>query len=95
MKGAIDSIVHKMVENETSLVVSHATAMCSYFLNHGTLEVTDSECKLRKIIFKNKILLDGRVDNLGFFILEFNNDELTNASYCEIPSIQIPSEIEC
>ena len=84
MKSAIDSIVHEMSEGETSLVVSHATAMCAYFINYATLQVTDYECKLRKITFNGKTILDGRIDNLGFFVLEFNNDEMENALYCEI-----------
>lgn len=84
MKKSIDSIVCEMSEGETSLVVSHATAICSYFLNYATLQVRDAECKLRRITLNGETILDGRIDNLGFFVLEFNNDELKNASYCEI-----------
>lgn len=84
MKTAIDSIVHEMDEGETSLVVSHATAICAYFLNYATLQVTDTECKLRRIIFDNKIILDGRIDNVGYFELEFIDDVLRNAFYNEI-----------
>ena len=84
MKSVIDSIVHEMDEGETSLVVSHATAICSFFLNYAELQVTDYECKLRRIIFNNKIILDGRIDNMGYFELEFIDDVLENACYYEI-----------
>ena len=57
MKGSMDEILQEMEEGETALVVSHATAICSYLLNYCEMEVADAATKSRIIRFKGQEVL--------------------------------------
>lgn len=78
MKKAIDNIVASTSENEHVLVVSHATAICSYLLNYCELQVIDKDCKFRKITLEDKVILNGRIGNTDFFELDFEGNELVD-----------------
>ena len=45
MLNAMEIVLNNTQDNETSLVVSHATAICSYLLNYCKIEVLDTSQK--------------------------------------------------
>lgn len=81
MKSAIDDILYEMNEETSSLVVSHATAICSYLLNYCTLKVVNPDKKERIIIFKDKILNIGEFGYSSYFVLKFENSTLIDLDY--------------
>lgn len=67
---------------ESALVVSHATAICSYFLNDCKLEVIDASAKERRITFQKRVILNGKLNPTDYFIIRFGNDTIMDiASY--------------
>lgn len=67
---------------ESTLVVSHATAICSYFLNDCKLEVIDASAKERRITFQKRVILNGKLNPTDYFIIRFGNDTIMDiASY--------------
>lgn len=67
---------------ESTLVVSHATAICSYFLNDCKLEVIDASAKERRITFQKRVILNGKLNPADYFIIRFGNDTIMDiASY--------------
>lgn len=76
MKATIDSILEKMNEGESVLVVSHATEMCSYLLNYCEIEVSDAKTKARKITWNQHVILNGTINPTDYFIIEFEKDEV-------------------
>lgn len=76
MKKVIDSIVENMEEEETVLIVSHATAICSYLLNYCRIEVVDVASKSRKITFRNQEVLNGKFNPTDYFEIDFRNNSL-------------------
>lgn len=81
MKKGIDYILTKTNDQETSLVVSHATAICAYLLNYCTVDVIDPKQKTRRITFNNKVLLEGVINKLDSFVLLFDNDEIVSITF--------------
>lgn len=81
MHNCIHDVIKKMKEEETILIVSHATAICSYLLNFGELEVTDSEIKRRKFIFNNNVIFDDTINPTSYFIFHFENDEICDIKF--------------
>ena len=78
----MDEVIENIDEGETVIVVSHAAAICAYLQQYCKITVTDSENKYRRIIFKNKIVLDGRINCPSCFILDFD-DEIKSVCYID------------
>lgn len=74
MKGAVDGILREMDDGNTALVVSHATAICSYLLNFCKIQVADAESKSRKITYKDETVMDGIFAPTNYFEIDFIND---------------------
>lgn len=73
---------YRNVGGESALVVSHATAICSYFLNDCKLEVIDASAKERRITFQKRVILNGKLNPADYFIIRFGNDTIMDiASY--------------
>lgn len=81
MKHALDIILDNSNENEYLLVISHATAICSYLLNYCQIKVTDRSQKSRLMTFNDKIIIDGKIRPCDYFILHFMNHELTDIAF--------------
>lgn len=82
MKKAMEGILGKMEDGESALVVSHATAICSCFLNDCKLEVIDASAKERRITFQKRVILNGKLNPADYFIIRFGNDTIMDiASY--------------
>ena len=83
MSACIQDILMNMKENETSIVVSHATSICSYLLNACDIQVTSEKDKIRRIVFKDKVVLEGRIQKPSCFIIHYDHDEIIDISYME------------
>lgn len=81
MAAALTQILDAMQDGDEVIVVSHATAICSYLLNYCDIEVTEPERKLRKISFCNQVVLDGKFFPTAYFILDFEQKELRNICF--------------
>ena len=81
MTNCINDLLNKMNENETTLIVSHATSICSYLLNHCDIKVTDEINKIRKITFNHKIILEDRIQTPCCFIIQYENNKIMNIEY--------------
>ena len=81
MKGAMDAILREMEEGETALVVSHATAICSYLLNYCEMEVADAATKSRIIRFKGQEVLHDTIRPTDCFELAYVNSELSSVRF--------------
>ena len=81
MTNCINDLLNKINENETVLIVSHATSICSYLLNHCDIKVTDEINKIRKITFNHKIILEDRIQTPCCFIIQYENNKITNIEY--------------
>ena len=73
MADCIHELLDSLPEGQNALVVSHATAICSYLQRFCTVEVTDAAQKLRRIIFQGEVLLDGRFWEADGFVLHIEN----------------------
>lgn len=83
MKRAIDGILNDMSDGETVLVVSHATAICSYLLNFCRIQVTDEQTKSRNVTFKEKIIMCGKIKPLSCFEISYENNLVTSIRFNE------------
>lgn len=83
MSACIQDILTNMNDHETSIVVSHATSICSYLLNVCDIQVTNEKDKIRKIIFKDKVVLEGRIQKPSCFIIQYDNHEIVDIVYIE------------
>lgn len=83
MSACIQDILTNMNDHETSIVVSHATSICSYLLNVCDIQVTNEKDKIRKIIFKDKVVLEGRIQKPSCFIIQYDNNEIVDIVYIE------------
>lgn len=82
MFAAMNEILQQTKDNETVLVVSHATAICSYLLNYCEIEVVDVPTKSRKIIFNDKEILCGKIEPMNYFVLEVGDgNEMKNIRF--------------
>ncbi len=71
MKATMDVILQDMEEGETALVVSHATASCSYLLNFCKMEVADAANRSRIITFRDQKILHGKIEPMDYFEIEY------------------------
>lgn len=83
MKGAIDVILREMEEEDTALVVSHATAICSYLLNFCSIQVADAKSKSRIITFGEQEILNGKIKPLDYFELKYAEDVVYSIRFFE------------
>lgn len=81
MTAALKEILVQLPDGGAAVVVSHATAICAYLQQFCTVEVTDTEHKLRRITFQGKIVLDGAIRTPSAFVLEFENGQLLQIAY--------------
>lgn len=84
MSECIQEILMNMNDNETNVIVSHATSICSYLLNDCDIKVTNEKDKIRKIVFKDKVILEGRISKPSCFMIHYENDEVIDITYYEI-----------
>lgn len=82
MLQAMSQVLDKAIDGETILVVSHATAICSYLLNYCKLEVVDAASKSRRIVFNNKVILNGIINPADYFIIEYEGDSIDGIVFC-------------
>lgn len=73
MLDAIDSILNQINDNEVALVVSHATAICSYLLNYCEIKVVDEMTKSRCITYRGKEVMNGKMDPASYFVIRFDD----------------------
>jgi 2,3-bisphosphoglycerate-dependent phosphoglycerate mutase len=83
MKNAMDYIVKSLSDGDKALVVSHATAICAYLLNFGTVKVIDVSQKSREITYKNKVIMRGNINPIDYFVMEYKDDMVTNIIFCK------------
>ncbi|MEG0733423.1 histidine phosphatase family protein [Anaerorhabdus sp.] len=83
MVDAIDFYLNRVDDNQTIAIVSHATAICSFLLSNCSIAVTNAKCKERKIIFNERIIIDGKIKTPSCFKLVFDNEKLIDISYIE------------
>lgn len=73
MNKAIEYILSCIDDNEIALVVSHATAICSYLLNNCDLKVIDPIQKTREISLNEKIIVNGKINPTDYFIIHYDD----------------------
>ncbi len=78
MLYAMNYVVASMEENTTALVVSHATAICSYLSNYCKIEVTDIDTKKRRITYKGQEIMDSQIRPTDYFVLQYDNNNIKN-----------------
>ena len=67
----MDTILQDMEEDETALIVSHATAICSYLLNFCKMEVADAASRSRIITIQDQEILQGKIEPMDYFEIEY------------------------
>lgn len=77
MKSVMDEILQELDDGETALVVSHATAICSYLLNFCDVEVIDAASKSRMIRFNGQEVLHGKFNPTDYFEIEYVNNAIS------------------
>ena len=83
MCNSISKILNNMKNGDKTIIVSYATAICSYLSTFCKITVTDEKQKIRKIEYKNKIVLEGKISMPSIFCLIFNEEKLINIQYME------------
>lgn len=83
MTSVIHEIVWTMKDGNTVAIISHAAAICAYLLNWCFLEVVDEQKKLRKITYKDVVVMNGKITMPSAFILEFENEQLCRIRYVD------------
>ena len=83
MTSAINEIISTIQDGNTVAIISHAAAICAYLLNWCSIEVVDEQKKLRKIIHKGAVVMNGKIATPSAFILEFENEQLCGIKYIE------------
>ena len=83
MTAVMCEIVSTMQDGDTVAVVSHAAAICAYLLNWCTIEVMDTQKKLRKITYQGAIVVNGSIAAPSAFVLEFENEHLSRLKYLD------------
>lgn len=81
MLNAITYILSNTSDGMVSLVISHATAICAYLLNYCTIEVINVPNKIRKILFNNKEILNGKINPTDYFIIKYEKDMVIDISF--------------
>ena len=76
MDACITEALSALPEGGTVLVVSHAAAICSWLMGFCTVEVTDAVQKLRRITFRDKIVLDGALEPASGFEIRIERGEV-------------------
>ena len=83
MTAVMCEILSTMQDGDTVAVVSHAAAICAYLLNWCTIEVMDTQKKLRKITYQGAIVVNGSIAAPSAFVLEFENEHLSRLKYLD------------
>jgi len=83
MQETITGILNHCNENDCILVVSHGTAICSYLLNFCTIEVIDALTRSRKIVFKNKEIMQGNIDPTNYFVIKYKDNKVEEIKYVD------------
>lgn len=93
MTSAINEIVRTMKDGNTVAIISHATAICAYLLNWCFIEVVDEQKKLRKITYKDAVVMNGKIATPSAVVLEFENEQLCRIRYVDNEFYRIPPHI--
>lgn len=83
MHMAMADILSALRDRQSAVVVSHAAAICAYLMEFSACEVTvtDAETKSRKVIWNGKKIHEGPIPAPSYFMLTFENGELTDLDY--------------
>ncbi len=81
MKKTMDMILDEMEEDTIALVVSHATAICSYLMNMCDVAVVDETAKIRKVTWLGRKIVCDRFQPLDLFVLCFEGKQCTDISF--------------
>lgn len=83
MTSAVNEIVWTMKDGNTVAIISHAAAICAYLLDWCSIEVVDEQKKLRKITYKDAVVMNGKIAMPSAFVLEFENEQLCRIRYVD------------
>lgn len=83
MTATINEIISTMHDGNTVAIISHAAAICAFLLNWCSIEVVDEQKKLRKIIHKGAVVMNGKISTPSAFVLEFENERLCRIRYVD------------
>lgn len=81
MTAFMQELLGKMRNDEKAVVVSHAAAICAYLMNFCDIEVVDAQKKIRKIMFGESVVLNGKFEMPGGFILHFDGFSLRKITH--------------
>lgn len=83
MTAAVTEVISTMQDGDTVAIISHAAAICAYLLNWCSIEVVDEQKKLRKITYKDTVVLNGKVATPSAFVLGFENEQVCGITYID------------
>lgn len=75
MTACIREILADLPDGQTALIVTHATALCSWLMGFCEVEVIDAKRKLRRVTFQGKIVLEGAIEPVGGFEVQVEGNE--------------------
>ena len=75
MDACLQDVLAALPEDGTALVVSHAAAICSWLMGFCTVEVTDAEQKLRRVTFRQKVILNGSFEPATGFVVGWKDEK--------------------
>ena len=65
MTACIREILANLPDGQTALIVTHATALCSWLMGFCEVTVLDAERKLRRVTFQGEAVLEGAIEPAG------------------------------
>ncbi len=89
MDACIQDVLAALPEGGTALVVSHAAAICSWLMGFCTVEVTDAERKLRRITFRQNVVLNGSFEPATGFVVRWKDGEIEGIHLVCLPENDI------
>lgn len=84
MTAAIHEIIPTIQDGNSVAVISHAAAICAFLLNWCSIEVVDEQKKLRKIIHRGAVVMNGKIATPSAFVLGFEREQLCRIRYIDI-----------
>lgn len=81
MDCGMKKVLSTMRNGETSLVVSHAAAICAYLMKFCKVEVIDAATKARKVEFREDEVWNGPFAPLDGFVLEYEEDKVVRIDH--------------
>ena len=75
MTACIREILADLPDGQTALIVTHATALCSWLMGFCEVEVIDAKRKLRKVTFQGEAVLEGVIEPVSGVEVRVEGDE--------------------